>query len=169
MPLTIPVWEVVPEAGEVFFYDVPVDYERYYGQDVSYRPASGFFLGSPAFILAGLAVSGVANASRRNAAEAQARMQWREGEHIRLVVSNHRLLCLVRGQWVSFHYAAMTAIYPEVAQWALVAEFQGIPPLRLRGVDAPIAAVMTVFATHGLPALAEHPSLQALGPVPPAA
>lgn len=159
------VWEIVPEQGEVFFYDLRAVYERYYGQDVSYTPSGGFFFGSPAFILAGMAVTGLANSSRRRAAEAQAQTQWREYEPARVIVSNHRILCLVRGQWLSFSYGAMTAVYPEVAQATLVCEFRGAPPLRLRGADVPIAAVMTVFATHGLEAVAEHPSLQVLGAV----
>lgn len=165
VPRTMAVWEIVPEQGEVFFYDLRAVYERYYGQDVSYTPSGGFFFGSPAFILAGMAVTGLANSSRRRAAEAQAQTQWREYEPARVIVSNHRILCLVRGQWLSFSYGAMTAVYPEVAQATLVCEFRGAPPLRLRGADVPIAAVMTVFATHGLEAVAEHPSLQVLGAV----
>ena len=163
VPQTIPVWEVVPQPGEVFFYSVGVEYERYYGQTVAQGGGSRFFVGSPAFVLAGLAVSTLSNASARRSAEAQARDQWREHQDVRLVVSNQRLICLAGGQWVSFHYSAMTAVYPEVGDWALVCEFDGITsPLRLRGVDAPIAAVMTLFGTHGLDGVANHPSLRPL-------
>ncbi|GAA0966314.1 hypothetical protein [Frigoribacterium faeni] len=163
VPQSITVWEVVPQAGEVFFYSVEAEYERFYGQTVSYGGGGRFFFGHPAFVLAGLAVSTLSNASARRAAEAQARDQWREHQHIRLVVSNQRLICLAGGQWLSFPYSAMTAVYPEVGDWALVMEFDGITsPLRLRGVDAPLAAVMTLFGTHGLDAVAQHPSLQLL-------
>ncbi|AMM19682.1 hypothetical protein AX769_05400 [Frondihabitans sp. PAMC 28766] len=163
VPPVFTSWQLVPEPGEVFFYELGADYERFYGQEVGYRPASGFYFGSPAFILAGLAVSGITNVQRRRDAAAQSATQWRELEAIRFVVTNHRLLCLVGGQWVSFHYGAMTAVYPEVASGALICEFTGVPPLRLQGPDVAIAAVMTVFATHGLQAVAEHPSLQVLG------
>lgn len=162
VPTMFTSWQLVAEPGEVFFFELGAEYERFYGREVGFRPASGFYFGSPAFILAGLAVSGVTNARRRSAAQAEGATQWRERETIRFVVTNHRLLCLVGGRWTSFHYAAMTAVYPEVAAGVLVAEFQGVPPLRLTGPDTAVASVMTVFATHGLAAVAEHPSLRAL-------
>ncbi|MFT2815897.1 hypothetical protein [Leifsonia sp. A12D58] len=164
VPPTVQMWDVVPEPGEVFFFDVPVEYERYYGQDVAYNSGGGFFIGPPAFVVAGLAVNSMANAARRRNAEAAARSQWREWQQVRLLVTNHRLICLANGQWMSFHYSAMTAVYPEVREWALVCEFGVMsPPLRIRGTNAPIAAVMTVFGTRGLEAVAQHPSLQSLG------
>jgi hypothetical protein len=163
VPSTVQVWEVVPEPGEVFFFDVPMGYDRYYGQDVTYGRSGGFFFGHPAFVVAGLAASTIGNAARRQSAEAQARTQWREWQEARVLVTNRRLVCLVAGEWISFHYSAMTAVYPEVRDWALVCEFNGVTsPLRLSGPNAPVAAVMTVFATHGLDAVAQHPSLQAL-------
>lgn len=163
VPPTLTPWAVVPEAGEVFFYALEADYERFYGQAVGYTPASGFYFGSPAFILAGMAVAGLATAKRRADAAAASATQWRELTHVEYLVTNRRLLCLVGGRWVSFHYGAMTAVYPEVEAGVLVCEFTGVPPLRLSGPDSAIAAVMTVFATHGLEAVAEHPSLRALG------
>ncbi|MDN3310350.1 hypothetical protein QWJ90_05370 [Microbacterium oryzae] len=163
VPATMPVWHVVPEGDEVFFFELEADYERYYGQDVTYTSAGGVFAGRPAFVLAGLAASAVVTASRRSAANAAAAEQWREWEHVRVLVSNRRLVCLVRGQWMSFHYGAMTAIYPEVSSWTLVTEFGGtIAPLRLRGADVPLAAVMTVFAAYGEDGLARHPGLAPL-------
>ncbi|ROQ41510.1 hypothetical protein EDF46_0890 [Frondihabitans sp. PhB188] len=162
VPPTISAWEIVPEAGEVFFYDLKAVHERFYGQDAGYQPTGSFLLGSPAFILAGLVVTGAVNASRQRAAQALAATQWRDREGIRVLVTNHRLLCLVRGQWLSFHYGAMTAVYPEVAERTLVCGFESIPPLRLSGIDAPILAVMTLFMTHGADALAQHPALRPL-------
>ncbi|RKR75596.1 hypothetical protein [Frondihabitans australicus] len=163
VPPTLTPWAVVPEPGEVFFYRLEVDYERFYGAEVGFKPASGFYFGSPAFILAGMAVAGLTNAKRRADAAAASATQWRELARCEFLVTNRRLLCLVHGQWVSFHYAAMTAVYPEIAEGVLVCEFTGVPPLRLSGPDTAIAAVMTVFATHGLDAVAAHPSLAALG------
>lgn len=163
VPPAVQVWEVVPERDEVFFFDVVMGYERYYGQNVTYGRSGGFFFGHPAFVVAGLVASGIGNAARRHSAQAQAQTQWREGQQARVLVTNRRLICLVGGEWVSFYYSAMTAVYPEVRDWALVCEFSGITsPLRLSGPNAPLAAVMTVFATHGLDALAQHPSLQTL-------
>lgn len=164
VPAAIPVWDVVPEPGEVFFYDVTADYERYYGQDVTYSQRGGLYLGRPSFVLAGLAISGLANASARRSAEAQAAAQWRDHQRVRVLVSNTRLVCQVRGEWLTFSYSAMSAVYPEVSEWTLVCQFQGpAGPLRLRGNGVPLAAVMTVFATRGIDAVAAHPSLAALG------
>jgi hypothetical protein len=163
VPPTIAVWEVVPQPGEVFFSDAAVEYERYYGQAVAPGGGPRFFFGTPGVMLAGLAVSTLSSASARRSAEAQARDRWREHQHVRLVVSNQRLICLAGGQWLSFPYSAMTAVHPEVADWALVCEFDGLTaPLRLRGVEAPIAAVMTLFGTHGLDGVANHPGLRRL-------
>lgn len=163
VPQTVVVWELVPEPGEVFFYDVRAEYERYYATDVRYSRAGGFFLGSPAFVVAGLTLNGLVQSQRRRAAEARAQTQWREWADVRLVVSNRRLACFVRGQWLSFPYAAMTAVHPAIEQWALVCEFEGTSPLRLRGVDAPLTAVLTVFGTHGPAGVAGHPGLASLG------
>lgn len=162
MPATIPLWEVVPEDGEVFFYELDAVYDRYYGRDATYQRANGFLLGSPVFILAGLAYTGLTNVSRRRAAEQEAASQWRDRQPTRVVVTNHRLVCLLGGQWLSYHYAAMNAVYPEAEARTLVCGFANIAPLRLSGPDAPILAVMTVFATHGLEGLQQHPSLRVL-------
>ncbi|OUD87383.1 hypothetical protein BC477_05260 [Clavibacter michiganensis subsp. michiganensis] len=110
-----------------------------------------------------MAAAAIGNASRRSAAEAQAAERWRELQPVRLVISDRRLLCQVGGRWLAFWYAGMTAVYPEVREWALVCQFPDVEPLRLRGVDAPIAAVITVLGTQGLDALRDHPSLQPLG------
>ena len=167
VPATITVWDIVPDSGEVFFYDTQADYERYYGQDVTYSTGGGLFIGHPAFVLAGVVGSAIGNAARRNAAIAQAAAQWRERERVRLIVSNRRLICLVRGQWLSFYYSHVTAVYPEVSDWTLVCQFGGgVAPLRLQGVNAPLAALLTIFGTHGLDAVGAHPSLQALSSAP---
>lgn len=161
-PPVMPVWDVVPYAGEVFFCDIPAGYARFYGTNVSYTQTSGFFFGKPSFVLAGLAATAIGNASRRNAAYRAAQEQWREHQVCRLVVSNRRLLTQVGGRWLSFYYAGMTAIYPEPAGWALVCQFSDAEPLMLSGHHAPFAAVMTMFMTHGEGALLGHPALAPL-------
>lgn len=163
VPPTVQVWGVVPELDEVFFYDMPVGYERYYGQDVTYGRSGGLFFGHPAFVVAGVVASTIGNEARRLSAESRARAQWRDGQEIRVLITNHRLVCLVAGGWMSFYYSAMTAVYPEVREGALVCEFNGgTAPLRLFGPNAPIAAVMTVLGAHGFDAVAQHPSLRPL-------
>jgi len=168
VPHALQVWDVVPEPGEVFFYDLTVDHERWYGQDVAYPQGGGLVLGPPAFVLAGLALGSVVRSNARRAAEARAAVQWRDQERVRVLVSNTRLVCLVRGEWVTFSYSDMSAVHPEVSAWTLVCQFRGpTPPLRLRGNGVPLIAVLAVFATHGFDAVAAHPRLAALGPVAP--
>ncbi len=162
VPPPVRVWDVVPAADEVFFADTAATYARYYGQDVSYTQSGGFFFGHPLFVAAGLAVTAAGNSARRSAAEASAREQWREHQTVRLVVSNRRLICNVGGQWLSFWYSDMTAVYPEVEQWSLICQFGSTSPLLLTGLEVPSAALITVLMTHGPAAVAEHPSLQAL-------
>ncbi|WP_298801174.1 hypothetical protein [uncultured Pseudokineococcus sp.] len=161
-PAQVRVWDLVPAEGEVFFLDAPAVYSRYYGQDVAYTQASGFYLGPPAFVLAGMGLTAVGNARRRSAAEREAQERWREHQTCRLVVSNQRLLCFAGGRWLSFWYGGMTAVHPGVREWSLVCQFDGAAPLALSGAPVPAAAVITTMATLGLDAVAEHPSLQAL-------
>lgn len=165
VPPTLPVWDVVPYENEEFFCDVPIRYARYYGMDVSYTQTSGFYYGRPSFVVAGLAVTAIANAAQRNAAQNMARTQWREHCTARLVVSNHRLLLQVGGRWLSFDYSAMTAVFPEPQSWTLVCQFAAAEPLLLAGDHAPFAAVMTLYRTHGERALREHPGLAPLSKV----
>ena len=161
-PATIRVWDLIPNQGEVFFSDASATYARYYGRDVSYSRSSTFAFGHPAFVLAALGASAIGNASRRSRAESIAREQWREHQSVRLVVSNQRLICQVGGQWLSFYYSAITAMYPEVEQWTLICQFDSAPPIMLHGEYIPAASVITTLMTHGLEALEEHPSLQRL-------
>ncbi len=75
-----------------------------------------------------------------------------------------RLAVLAGGQWLSFDYGAMTAIYPEIQRNPGV-PVRGAVPMMLQGPHSTFATVMTVFATHGEAALANHPQLRALDPV----
>ena len=164
IPPAIRVWEVVPNVGEVMFFDVSADYARYYGRDVSYSQTSGFFFGHPAFVIAGLAATGIGNANRRNAAVTAAQATWRERQPARVIVTNQRLVCHAGGHWLSFPYSSMTAVYPEVDRWTLICEFgDTAEPLLLAGPHSALISVMTVLLTHGADAVAEHPSLQRLG------
>ncbi|PYG98988.1 hypothetical protein CVV67_17260 [Arthrobacter stackebrandtii] len=162
VPPSISIWDVVPNPGEVFFLDVPAHYARHYGMEVPYSQTSAFYYGRPAFVLAGVGLTAMSNASRRRAAASQGVAQWREHQPCRLVVSNQRLLCRVGGRWLSFHYSAMTAVYPEVGDWTLITQYGATSPLMFSGLHVPAAAVFTVLGTHGPDAVAAHPSLQLL-------
>jgi hypothetical protein len=164
IPAAIRVWEVVPNPGEVMFFDFSADYARYYGRDVTYSQSGGFFFGHPAFVLAGLAATSIGNTSRRNAAVTASQATWRERQPARVVVTNQRLVCHAGGHWLSFPFSSMTAVYPEVDRWTLICEFgDSAEPLLLAGPQSALISVMTVLLTYGADAVAEHPSLQRLG------
>ncbi len=65
-------------------------------------------------------------------------------------------------KWLSFPYAAMTAIYPEVGEATLVCEFAPTPPLLLRGAAIPTVALLTVQQTGGVDAVRTHHALGVL-------
>ncbi len=162
VPQAINIWDVVANRGEVFFLDVPADYARHYGMDVTYSQTSAFYFGRPAFVLAGLGATALSNRARRTAAAQQAAAQWRDRQPCRLVVSNQRLLCQVGGRWLSFPFPAVTAVYPEISDWTLITQYDSTSPLLLSGVHVPAAALLTVLATHGVEAVSAHPSLRSL-------
>jgi hypothetical protein len=164
VPPAISVWEIVPDAGELMFLDVPATYSRYYGTFAATTRTVGYFFGNPTFVLSGIEATAIDEAAHRHASDVASRPSWREWQESRVVVTNKRILCQVAGRWVSFYFSSITAVYPEVAEWTLVCEFGDADvPLLLTGPQAPIVAVMTVLATHGLDGLRDHPSLQRLG------
>ncbi|MFT4259886.1 MAG: hypothetical protein QM568_09705 [Microbacterium sp.] len=162
IPPSVQQWDVVPYAGEVFFAQVPLTYARYYGRDVSYAQTSAVALGNPAFVVGALAVTAISNASARSRAAAQSAPQWREWQTSSVYISNRRFAVHAGGQWLSFDYSAMTAVFPEAAASTLVCQFHSAAPLLLAGDDAALACVFAVLQTHGVDALRRHPSLQIL-------
>jgi phage gp37-like protein len=166
VPPGIRVWDVVSGPEEVFLFETPAVYARYYGSDVTYTTRGGFYFGHPAFVVTGLAVSAIANASARSRAEAMARAQWRERQVCRTLVSNQRIVCLAGGQQLSFYFNSMIAVYPEIDQSTLICQFDGASPLMLTGDAAPMIAIVAVLQTHGMQALEEHPGLARLRSVP---
>lgn len=163
---TVQVWDLVPNAGEVFITDAPVHYARYYGQTVTYTTSGGAFFGSPAFVAAGLIGTAIVNASARSRAEALAREQWREHRTVRLVATNQRFCCHVGQNWLSFYYSSFSAVYPSAEHRSLVCTFADSEPLLIEGPWAPAAAVVATFYTRGMDALTGHPGLRALNGAP---
>lgn len=158
-PPTLAVWDVVPWHGETFYADVPLGYARYYGTTVQAAQTSGFFVGRPAFVLAGLASTALVNAAARSSARQQSADQWRDHATVRVVVSDQRLLVQRHGEWLSFAHTALTAVYPDLHQRALVGQYEGTSPLMLRGEQCPLATVVVVAAAHGPGALLHHPAM----------
>ncbi|WP_424467226.1 hypothetical protein [Pseudoclavibacter helvolus] len=161
LPQTIDVWDFRAADGEVFFQDAPATYGRYYGRDVSYSTTSGFFFGNPAFVVAGLAVTAMGNASAKSRAEREAAEQWREWQTARVLVSNQRLVCFAGGRWLSFWYSGVVVSYPSMRDRSLTLQFGDAEPLMLIGEHVPLAIVMATYSMHGERGLAGHPDLVA--------
>ncbi|PPF45533.1 hypothetical protein C5B85_08185 [Pseudoclavibacter sp. AY1F1] len=168
IPQTIDVWDFRPADGEVFFQDAPATYARYYGRDVAYSTSSGFFFGHPAFVVAGLAVTAMGNASAKSQAQREAAEQWREWQTARVLVSNQRLVCCAGGRWLSFWYSGVVASYPSLRDRTLTLQFGEGEPLMLVGDHVPLAIVMATYSMHGQRGLAGHPDLVAAAAAAPA-
>ncbi|MFV0427429.1 MAG: hypothetical protein ACK5KU_10410 [Beutenbergiaceae bacterium] len=162
LPSPITVLNVVPHEGEEFYFDTSIRYARYYGKTVSYQQSAGLYVGSPSFVLAGLALTALSNSAQRSAAQAHAKEQWRDFQTVQLLISNQRLMCKAHGRWLSFYFSHVTAVYPQVEQWTLVCEFASAEPLMLHGLSGPLAAILTTHFTLGSDALHEHPDLHPL-------
>lgn len=164
LPPEIPVWSVVPWAGERFFLSGGLGYTRYYGTDVVYGQSSVVAFGRPAWVAGALIGNAIGNSISRSRAQATAATQWREHQQVEVVVSNQRIACNVAGRgWLSFEFASVTAIYPDPEHFTVVLEFGGqTSPMSLTGPMAPALATLAVMLTHGHDALRAHPALAAL-------
>ncbi len=161
-PEPLRLWGVVLERGETAHLDLLLGYARWSGGDASYIHVSGFYWGSAPFIIAGGLITAMGNASRRNAAQAEAMQRWREHRDARVIVTDRRILCEVDGRWLSFPYTAVIAFYPEPATWSVVLDFPDTAPLMLTGTAAPMLAIYAAARLHGRDALTSHPGLEPL-------
>ena len=161
-PAALEVWGIVLEPGESVHLLINADYARYYGLNGTYVHTSGFFWGRPAFVLAGVGITALANRSRRRAADAASQQQWRDGQHTQMFLTNRRIICQVNGRWLSFAYGQVSACYPEPENNSMVLEFHSSEPLLIGGAEAPLAIAYLVWALYGEHGLAAHPALNSL-------
>lgn len=156
-------WGLAPAGGESLVAEGGCAYSRYYGRDVSWVQGSNWSFGSAGFVLGASVATAVGNSSRRRAAEREAAAQWREQQNAQMVVTTHRIAVLrADGVWLSFWYGGASAIYPGIAEWTLVLDFDDTEPLMLSGLPVPAAAVTAIAALHGLDGLLHHPGLAPL-------
>ncbi len=155
MPPAITPKSLTTQPGETFFVDTRAAYSRYAATVDS--PSTG----RPAFVNAGLMVA--APYRRQHTwLEAQCAQLWRRPVPVRVACSDHRIAIHTGKRWLSFPYAAMTAVYPEVSEATLVCEFATSPPLLVRGAAIPIVALITLHQTAGADGIRMHPALGAL-------
>ncbi|WP_155852836.1 hypothetical protein [Arthrobacter sp. H14] len=161
-PPEIQVWGIVLRPQERAYMNITADYARFYGGNGVYTHTSGFFWGRPAFMFAGMAFTALGNSARRKAAAAEAQHRWREVQTTRMILTNERIICLAGSEWLSFFFADVSTCYPEPGNHSLVLEFFSTRPLLIGGIDAPLAAVFSVWALHGRHGVSNHPAMQAL-------
>ncbi|WP_424711919.1 hypothetical protein [Microbacterium sp. SLBN-111] len=155
MPQAIAPHDPAPQPGEAFFVDTRAVCSRYTAA------VDSSATGTPAFVSAGLIVTGTYR-RQRTWLEAQYVRFWRRPASVRVVASDRRIAVHAGKKWLSFPYAAMTAIHPEVGEATLVCEFAATPPLLLRGAAIPTVALLTVHQTTGADAVRTHPALGVL-------
>ncbi|WP_341394706.1 hypothetical protein [Arthrobacter sp. G119Y2] len=161
-PASLEVWGIVLEPGETVHLSIRADYARFYGLNGTYVHTSGFFWGQPAFVLAGFGVTALANRSRRRAAQAASRQQWRDSQHSQMFLTDRRIICQANGRWLSFYYAHVSVCYPEPENNSMVLEFHSSEPLLIGGAEAPVAIAYLVWALYGEHGLKAHPALESL-------
>ncbi|MFC5002132.1 hypothetical protein ACFPIJ_30410 [Dactylosporangium cerinum] len=157
----LPPGAVRLNPDEVAYGDALLGYARFYGTTATYRQSSTFLFGSATFVAAGLAATAIANSSARQRAQAQAQAahQWRDQATVRTILTNQRLLCDYRGQWLSFWHQGVVEFQGDVAQWLFVLRYEVGDPVMLHGPAAPWFAVSIARLVYGpaglhLPALA---------------
>ena len=155
----LPPGAVRLDPDEVPYADGVLGYARFYGTTVTYQQSGMLLLGSAAFVAAGLAANAMSNSAKRNRAAAQAATQWRDHAHVRTILTNKRLLCDFRGQWLSLWHEGIVEFQGDLAQWLFVLRYQVGSPIMLHGPAAPWFAVSVAHLVYGrrglqLPALA---------------
>ena len=169
-PEPMQLWGVVLRPGDRLLFDLQTLYARFYGGSGQYTHTSGLFLGSPAFVIGGLAATTMANRRARTAAAYEAQPRWREQQHTRLLVTEFGLVCECQGQWLRFDYAAITGFYPDLVNYGVGLDFDTCAPLALTGPAMPFLAVYLTFQLYGHDGLLRHPGLEPLRaklPAPP--
>jgi hypothetical protein len=109
----------------------------------------------------------IGQAAATSRAKQAAVPRWRDQQETTVILTNRRALCQVDGQWLSFHYSGVTAVYPDLAERRVVLEFSDTGPLGLHGLAAPSAMAYLCWAIYGAAKLREHPALQPLRGGPP--
>jgi hypothetical protein len=160
VPAPLTVWGLVLRPGENVHLDLPITYSRLYGQDVTYRPGSGFYIGSPGLVMACLFADVVADSVGRSRARSAAATCWRDLHTTRVIVTDQRLVCVVAGQWMSFDYNTVTGLHPDPRNWSVALEFDRAVPLLLQGPQAISIGIYLCWALNGHAGLDNHPALE---------
>jgi hypothetical protein len=148
--------------GEHAYADLTLGYARFYGMDVTYRQTSGFFLGSPLFVAAGLAFNAAGNSLAKRRAEAQAAPQWREHCPARVVVTTYCTMCFAHGRWLRFPHSSAVDFNADMLNGVCYLICNGTEPLQLTGPQIPWLTVLLASFLYGPYRLPKLPFLQSI-------
>lgn len=127
--------------GEHPYADLPLEYSRFYGMDVTYDQRSVVAFGSAGFVLGALAVNAAGNAIARNRARALAAAQWREHQVARVLLTSERLLVFTRTRPLSFWHGGLSEFLPAPDAFQLLLTYPDCEPVQLKGPGVPWLAV----------------------------
>lgn len=154
---------------ETYHAEAMLGYARFYGMNVSAQQNSGFYFGSTTFVAAGMIGDAIGNAHARNKAAAMSAAQWREHSTVRAVLTDKRILCDVRGQWLSFWHNGVVELAADLTQYSFVLRYEVGEPMMLHGPGAPwyaVAVARIVYGERGLQLAPLAPIAQAAGGAP---
>ncbi|MEV8443303.1 hypothetical protein AB0425_38505 [Actinosynnema sp. NPDC051121] len=148
--------------GEETYCDLTLGYARFYAMNVTYQQSSGFVLGSPLFVAAGLAFNAVSNSLAKRRAEDQAAPQWREHCPARVVVTTYCTMCFAHGRWLRFPHASVVDFNADMLNGVCYLIFNDTEPVQLTGPQVPWLAVLLAGFLYGPDRLRKLPFLQSI-------
>jgi hypothetical protein len=153
----LPASPVIVAPGEYPYADLPVEYSRFYGMDVTYRTNSVIPFGRPTFIITALAANALGNAVARSRARSQAAAQWREQQIAGALLTSQRLSIGTQVGRLSFWHQGLAEFLPQPDRFNLVLIFHDTEPVMLRGPGAPWLSVAMARLLFPAPELTQIP------------
>lgn len=149
------------DPGELCFGVVPALYTRFYAEESHVAGRDVVAGGTTGFVAAVMAIETWTQASRIRRARQRSQPRWRAHESVRIAVTDRRLWCQRRTEWLRFDYAALTGYRAELAHRSVQLSFDGIAPVGLWGPWIPWLAVVLASRLGGPEGL-RSPELMAL-------
>lgn len=155
---------VLLEQGEVLHADLTAFGWRFHGVDVIYEEPRVAGIGGPIFFAVTAAAAVSARRRARAEAERLAAPQWRTLGHLRILVTDQRLLVLYQCSWASVWYAGIRQVLPAMHEQRLQLIFEDDPPYALVGPWVPhLSVVLTAALAQGLGVAAVSDALAVQG------
>lgn len=142
---------VMVRQGETQYGALVAEAQAFFSTTVEYNTGGYGVSGGLLFVAAGMAAGAVRDSNAKRRAEAESMAQWRPLGRLSVAVTDQRLLLMIEGTWSVYHLRDLVSLQPELPHWALVLNFDGKPPLRLRGPWVPWLTVVITSIAFGRP------------------